>query len=113
MKIYDGKKYKCKNSFVFQEELISRGDVIGVNHIESPVAYCDVYREDDYGMKRLRTIEINLARLNQSIDFESEATYYGECEECRYMLNEYPSGAWGVGYVCAPCAKKLRGEYEL
>jgi len=112
MMINDGKKYKCKNSFVFQEELISRGDVIGVNHIESPVSYCDVYREDDHGMKWLRTIEINLERLKQSIDFESEATYYGECEECRYMLYEYPSGAWGVGYVCAPCAKKLRGEYD-
>lgn len=112
MMINDGKKYKCKNSFVFQEEMIARGDVIGVNHIESPVTYCDVYREDDHGMKRLRTIEINLARLKQSIDFESEATYYGECEECRYMLNEYPSGAWGVGYVCAHCAKKLRGEYD-
>lgn len=113
MKINDGKKYKFKTSFVFQEEEILQEDIIGINDIELPVAYCDVYREDEYGMKRLRTIEINLARLKQSIDFESEATYYGECEECRYMLNEYPSGAWGVGYVCAPCAKKLRGEYEL
>ncbi|WP_270290929.1 hypothetical protein [Enterococcus casseliflavus] len=64
-------------------------------------------------MKWLRTIEINLERLKQSIDLESEAPYYGECEECRYLLNEIPKGAWGVGYVCAPCAKKLRGEYEL
>ncbi|MFS0934564.1 hypothetical protein ACFDAA_18575 [Enterococcus casseliflavus] len=113
MKINDGKRYKCKTSFVFQEEEILQEDIIGINDIELPVAYCDVYREDEFGMKRLRTIEINLARLKQSIDFESEATYYGECEECRYMLNEYPSGAWGVGYVCAPCAKTLRGEYEL
>lgn len=72
-----------------------------------------MYREDEYGMSRLRTIEINLARLKQSIDVESEAPYYGECEECRYFLNEILKGAWDVGYVCATCAKKLRGEYEL
>jgi len=114
MKINEGKKYKCKNSFVFQEEEIRQGDIIGINDIESPILVdCEVYREDGRGMKRFRTIEINLARLEQSIDFASEATFYGDCEECHRLLDYLPRGAWGVGYVCAPCAKKLRGEYEL
>ncbi|MEB5953093.1 hypothetical protein [Enterococcus innesii] len=112
MKINDGVKYPCVKNYDFQGEDIAKGDVIGVNHIESPVAYCDVYRENEGGWKLLKTIEINLACLEQSIDFESEATYHGECEECRYMLNEYPNGAWGVGYVCVHCAKKLRDEYD-
>ena len=52
MKINEGKKYKCKNSFVFQEEEIRQGDMIGINHIESPVLVdCELYHEDGRGMK--------------------------------------------------------------
>lgn len=42
----------------------------------------------------------------------SEESEFGFCEECGCELSYRPSGAWGVGYVCIECAKKLRGEYE-
>lgn len=36
---------------------------------------------------------------------------FGNCEECNCKLDYLPNGGWGVGYVCAPCARHLRGEY--
>lgn len=48
----------------------------------------------------------------EELESREEDSEFGECENCGCTLNYLPSGSWGVGYVCIPCAKELRGEYE-
>ncbi|MEI5995644.1 hypothetical protein [Candidatus Enterococcus mansonii] len=43
---------------------------------------------------------------------EEEAEDFGNCEECGCELSYLPNAGWGVGYVCASCARELRGENE-
>lgn len=112
MEIKEGKKYICKESFEFQGIEISKGNVIGVNVIQEPMVYCDAYCQENEYMKRFAWLEINSFRLERYLNIESETDDFDECEECHRMLDSLPSGAWGVGYVCASCAKELRGEFE-
>lgn len=58
-----------------------------------------------------KKLEKELLAIQETIT-EEEETGYGTCEECACELTYPPSGSWGVGYVCVPCAKRLRGEYE-
>lgn len=104
--INDGKKYNCKETFDFQGEKILEGDMIGVFCIQSPVAYCTVYRKEATCRVCIGTIEINLARLEQHIAMESEATDFGTCKACPNMLDGYSDIKSGTGYVCPSCANE-------
>jgi len=48
----------------------------------------------------------------EDLELQEEDSEFGECGNCGCTLNYLPSGSWSVGYVCIPCAKELRGEYE-
>lgn len=112
MKIQEGKRYTCKKNFALQGNEINEGDLIGINVVEWPIVYCSAYQMSISAETKEIYLEINYARLEPLLEFDSEEINYGICEECDCLLDSLPCGGWGVGYVCASCAKQLRGEYE-
>lgn len=51
-------------------------------------------------------------KIEQEFEDNTEEGF-GACEECGCELSYMPNPAWGVGYVCAECARKLRGENDF
>jgi formylmethanofuran dehydrogenase subunit E len=66
----------------------------------------------EVGLKELKSDLENQIYNEVKGEFLEDDEDFGKCENCGEELSYMPNAGWGVGYVCAPCAKELRGENE-
>ncbi|WP_195958005.1 hypothetical protein [Enterococcus gallinarum] len=100
--IVEGKKYRLRRNFSFSGHNLAKGIWIRVVEIAYPIAYCIA----DEGQKEV-TMEINIQRLAPILDFSSETSSFGNCDNCHCDIVYQPKRGLNLDYLCNECVDKL------
>ncbi|MDB1729502.1 MULTISPECIES: hypothetical protein [Enterococcus] len=83
-----------------------KGEEIEIDAINDKEVYFSKKKDFD----ELEPSSLSESFLSNYIDVSAGYKYFGTCENCGCDLSYMPNAGWGVGYVCAPCAREIRGE---
>lgn len=109
MPIQENYCYAAKKDFKVGDYNFKAGEQIEIYHFKGEyVHFSRKYSWDDNN----EPAPLLKSELINYLDMSTGYEFYGTCENCGCDLGYMP-GASGVGYVCNPCAHKLRGEWEL